>query len=174
MNVPKLTLYADALPEAECLALFPGAVTGTAADPVKALFPEAGLRLDTNAPVREISLPSLPVRHLLAGAAVPLKKEEPESTELFKRRLQETFALADSLGVKELCLLPLPADAYDSRLFACNAVLFRELMQDREHHPCLENIRFLCRNRADAEWLAKVYNFYYPESKADRMLLPEE
>lgn len=172
MNIPEAVIWSDTMPETECLALFPGAVIGAPEDPAAALLRKADAVPGTDEPLQELFSTGLPAGHVLAGAALPLDSKVPDTAALFKRRLNEAISLADTLGAVSLSLLALPADTFDSRLFAFNTVLFRVLMQNREDHPCLGSVRFLCRNKAEAEWLARAYNFYYPGEKSERMSVP--
>ena len=172
MLIPEAFVCADTLPETECLALFPGAVIGSPYDPAAEMLRAAGITLSSGAPVREFTAKSIPAGHVLAAAAVPLSTDDPAGVELFSNRLLESVRLADNLGVKEFSLLSLPTEKYDSRLFSFNTVLFRVLMQEREDHPSLERIRFFCQTATDADWLSRVYNFYYPAEKSERMSAP--
>lgn len=173
MRIPELVICADALPAAECLAIFPGAAVGSPAVPAYELLQAEGIAPGEGEPVRELKTVQFAGGHLLAAAVRSLRSDDPDGMELYKARLADAIAFADKLGAREFGLLCVPTEVYNSRLFAVNTVTLRVLMQERESHPCLERIRFFCRSREDAEWIARVYNFFYPESKADRMLLPE-
>lgn len=174
MRIPETVLYSDSLPSCECLLLLPGAVIGSAEDIAQKLLSEAGVALAPEAPVQEAEIPGVPAGHLLAGRAERLDADSPAGVELLKKRLREAIMLADSLGVGEMSFLALPAVPRGSRLFALMTVFFRELMQEREKHPCLEGIRFLCPDRDAANRIAQVYNFYYPAEKSERMAVFED
>ena len=170
MQIPETILYTDTLPETECLLLLPGAVKGGAEDPAAALLGPAVWALKPGAPVCELRVPGIPAAHLLAARAEPLDQTDPAGVETLRRCLTEAIELADGLGVKEMSFPAIPANTRDSRLFGIMTVVFRVLMQEREKHPCLGRIRFFCPEKADAEWICRVYNFYYPQDKSERML----
>ena len=172
MHTPEAILYRDTLPETQCLLLLPGAIKGAVDDPAEALLSEdAGLT--PGAPVREIHCDGVPAAHVLAARAERLDAEAPAGVRTLERCLKEAIVLADGLGVSELSFLALRVDTYDSRLFALMTVFFRVLMQERGKHPCLERIRFFCPQKDDAQWIARVYNFYYPADKSERMNVPD-
>lgn len=173
MRIPVTVLYEGELPESECLLLLPGAVIGGAEDTAERLLEAESITLAPGEPVREIFLRSVPAEHVLCGKAKRLGTGETAPVELLKSRLREAIALADSLGVKEMSFPAIPASPVDSRLFGIMTVFFRELMAERERHPSLTGIRFLCPDKQSAAMIARVYNFYYPEDKSERMEVPE-
>lgn len=174
MLIPETVICScSLLPDTECLLLLPGAVIGAADDTADALLRAAGIVPVPGAPVREYRSETIPAAHLLAATAERLDAGSAAGVELLKQRLADAIALADGLGVREMSFLSLPTDTYSSRLFALMTVFFRVLMDGREQHPCLERIRFFCHSSTDAAWIARVYNFYYPGDKSERMTVPE-
>lgn len=173
MLIPETVICPDALPASECLLLLPGAVKGSAVDRAALMLPSAD-ELIPDAPVQEIPSGDVPAAHLLAARSERLDAGDPAGVALLQKHLHEAIELGDALGVREMSFLALCVDTYDSRLFALMTVFFRVLMENRAEHPCLQRIRFFCRNRADAEWIARVYNFYYPGDRSERMTVPGE
>ena len=92
----------------------------------------------------------------------------PVEISLLKQQLEEAVRQADSLGAHSFSLLP-AQEPVPSRFFAVTAAMLRALTENRAAHPSLASIRFLCRDKAEAEQICRVYNFYYPETKQDRM-----
>lgn len=173
MRIPEVILYDKELPFCECLLLLPGAVIGKAEDEAARLLGAEGIAFEPEGPVREIRLKDVPAEHILCGVAKRLDAGDPSGAEFLKQRLREAVAVADTLGIKEMSFMALPAQSVNSRLFGMMTVFFRELMEDRERHPSLSGIRFLCSDRKNAAMIAQVYNFYYPADISERMEVPE-
>lgn len=150
MQIPEIIYCGGTFPACGGLALIKGAVLGGAADYDFAAL--SGAADGTSVFYAECTSP-----------------DDAEGLRSFEESVKNVILLADAAGVHELSFLPVRAETKNSRLFAVNAALFRVLMAERESHPSLEGIRFLCRDKEDAEWLARVYNFYYPATKSERM-----
>lgn len=174
MRIPETVIYSSELPASECLVLLPGAVIGSADDTAERLLREEKADLSAEATVRETVLKAVAAKHILFARAERLDADNPNGAELLKKILNEAVIFADALGVTELSFLSLPTEKYNSRLFAMMTVFFRELMREREKHPCLTGIRFLCPDREAADWIARVYNFYYPADKSERMIVSDD
>lgn len=174
MKIPEIVYYADALPESDGLLLLSGATLGGAEDYD---FTELtshdgfGILLPVFMPgtVEDVGEAG-GAAHFLYARAADLDQDEKNGFCTLRECIGNTLREADEAGVREMSFLPVPAAEKNSRLFSVMTVFFRLLMEEREKHPCLEGIRFLCRTREEAEWICRVYNFYYPADKSERML----
>lgn len=168
MNVPGIAYYENTLPASDGLVFLHGACLAGAEDYGLASLAGRPVMLPVFPPHSAHDLGALGgARHFIYAESEP--PDTPEGAAALTETLKNAVEEADAAGVTFLSFLPPPCDKKDSRFFAVMNVFLRALMTERDRHPSLASFRFLCRDKETAEWIARVYNFYYPATKAERM-----